>query len=76
MLSHFRQALTYAETVSDRVLDKVHPNIRSHWREELEQGLRERIKNFESGDVRAEIKGSALRSRSSGANLRDRPTRT
>ncbi len=52
---HYQNALKYAETVTDDVLDKAHPEIRERWRGEMEEGMRLRLINFQEGDVRAEI---------------------
>ncbi len=58
MTVHYQNALKYAETVTDEVLDKVHPEIREHWRGEMEEGIRLRLINFQEGNVKAEIRGS------------------
>jgi hypothetical protein len=71
---HFQNAFKYAETVNDEVLDKVHPEIREHWRSEMEEGIRLRLINFQEGDLQAEIRGSELLDRFGGwwnANKRD-----
>lgn len=60
MIAHYEAALIYAITVEDKVLDKVHPEIRPHWRGEFEQGLHLRLINFHERDTQAEIEGSAL----------------
>ena len=60
MIVHYQNALKYAETVTDEVLDKVHPEIRGHWRGEMEEGIQLRLVNFQEGDVQAEIRGSEL----------------
>ena len=60
MTVHYQNALKYAETVTDEVLDKVHPEIRGHWRGEMEEGIRLRLVNFQEGDAQAEIRGSEL----------------
>ena len=61
MAAHYEKALEYAEIVTDEVLDKVHPDIREHWRGEMEEGIRLRLLNFqEKGNVQAEIRGSEL----------------
>jgi hypothetical protein len=60
MTMHYQNALKFAETVTDEVLDKVHPKIRGHWRAELEEGIRLRLVNFQEGNMQAEIKGSTL----------------
>jgi len=60
MATHYEKALKYAGTVTDEVLDKVHPEIREHWRGEMEEGIRLRLVNFQEGNVQAEIRGSEL----------------
>jgi hypothetical protein len=55
-----RAAHAHATVVQDDVLDKIHPELRRHWREEFIEGLRLRISNWEKADMRAEIEGSAL----------------
>ncbi len=60
MTMHYQNALKYAGAVTDEVLDKVHPEIRGHWRAELEEGIRLRLVNFQEGNMQAEIKGSTL----------------
>jgi hypothetical protein len=60
MAAHYEKALKYAGTVTDEVLDKVHPEIREHWRGEMEEGIRLRLVNFQEGNVQAEIRGSEL----------------
>ncbi len=60
MTTHYQKALFYAETVTNEVLDKIHPEIREHWRGDLEEGLLLRLRNFQEGNVQAEIKGSAF----------------
>ena len=60
MWRHIERAYEYARTVTDSVLDKVHPQMRQHWRIEFEEGLRLRLKNWRTHDVRAEIEGQAL----------------
>ncbi len=57
---HFQNAFRYAEAVNDEVLDKVHPEIREHWRNEMEEGIRLRLINFQEGSFQAEIRGSEL----------------
>ena len=57
---HYQTARQYAETVTDEVLDKVHSEIRAHWRSEFQEGIRLRLINLRHGDLEAEIKGSAL----------------
>ncbi len=60
MVAHYENALEYAERVTDEVLDKIHPEIRGHWRGELEEGIRLRLVNFQEKNIQAEFKGSAL----------------
>ena len=57
---HSEKVLKYAGTVTDEVLDKVHPEIQEHWRCEREEGIRLRLVNFQEGNVQAEIRGSEL----------------
>ncbi len=72
---HYQNALKYAEIVTDDVLDKVHPEIREHWRGEMEEGMRLRLINFqEKNNPQAEIRGSELLDRFGdwwNANKRD-----
>ena len=72
---HYQNALKYAEIVTDDVLDKVHPEIREHWRGEMEEGVRLRLINFqEKNNPQAEIRGSELLDRFGdwwNANKRD-----
>ena len=44
------------------MLDKIHRDLKSHWKEEFLEGLRLRLLNLESelGDYQAELKGDAL----------------
>ena len=63
LINHYEAALSYAMAVEDKVLGKVHPEIRPHWRGEFEQGLHLRLINFHQGDTQAEIEGSALMDR-------------
>ena len=60
MTMHYQTARQYAETVTDGVLDKVHSEMRAHWRNEFQEGIRLRLINLQHGDLEAEIKGSAL----------------
>ncbi len=60
MTMHYQTARQYAETVTDEVLDKVHSEMRAHWRNEFQEGIRLRLINLQHGDLEAEIKGSAL----------------
>ena len=60
MIAHYQNALKFAETVTDEVLNKVHPEIRGHWRAEMEEGIRLRLINFRKGNAQAEIRGSDL----------------
>lgn len=60
MTMHYQNALKYAETVTDEVLNKIHPEIRAHWRGEMEEGIRLRLINYQEDNTQAEIKGSEL----------------
>ncbi len=60
MTMHYQTARQYAETVTDGVLDKVHSEMRAHWRNEFQEGIRLRLIKLQHGDLEAEIKGSAL----------------
>ena len=62
VIANFREALNYARSVEDDVLDQIHPEIRTRWRSELERGIELRLRNLESptGDINAEIEGSSL----------------
>ena len=60
MTMHYQNALRYAEIVTPEVSDKIHPEIREHWRDEMEKGVRLRLINLLEGNVWAEIEGSAL----------------
>lgn len=60
MRSHLRKAYDYALLVEDIVLDKAHPELRQHWKEENIEGLRLRLINFDRGDAAAEIEGQRL----------------
>jgi hypothetical protein len=55
-----RSAYDHAAAAHDEVLDKIHPDLKRHWKEEFIEGLRLRISNWEKADMRAEIEGSAL----------------
>lgn len=58
---HLNRAYEYAQIVDDGVLDKVHPEMRDHWRAEFLEGLRLRLLNAEPPhNPGAEIKGQAL----------------
>lgn len=61
IIGSLRTALDDARSVENNVLDKIHSNLRAHWRNELEQGLELRLKNLEStaGDPTAEFEGAA-----------------
>jgi len=62
VIASFREALDYARSVDDDVLDKIHPEIKTRWRSELERGIELRLRNLESptGDINAEFEGSSL----------------
>ena len=60
MRAHLRKAYEYAQLVQDPVLDKAHPELRQHWHAEYIEGMRLRLRNFDQGDVGAEIKGQML----------------
>jgi hypothetical protein len=60
MIENYESALFNARIVTDEVLDKVHPDMRSHWRDELEAGLQLRLTKFQEGNIQAETEGSAL----------------
>ena len=60
ILDKLRAALKQAVAARDDVLDKIHPNLKSHWKEEFVEGLRLRVSNLESGNYQAELKGDAL----------------
>ncbi|MBK1870160.1 hypothetical protein [Taklimakanibacter albus] len=60
IIVNLRSAYEYAQVVQDDVLDKVHPELKQHWKREFIEGLRQRLQNLESGTgaVAAEIGGS------------------
>jgi hypothetical protein len=60
MTLHFQNALQYAQLVRDDVLDKVHPEIRERWRNELQEGLELRLVHLLERDNQAGFKGGAL----------------
>ena len=55
-----KAALEDAKRVQDHVLDKIHPEIRTHFRDEFQRGLELQLRNLTSGDVASEVRGSAL----------------
>jgi hypothetical protein len=60
MLEHLKLALREAKLIKDSVLDKAHPELREHFRDQYQKSLELKIKNLEDGDVTAEIIGSTL----------------
>lgn len=50
ILKYRKTALHEAMLVTDNVLDKAHPQLREHWRNEYEKGLQLYIKTIESPD--------------------------
>lgn len=63
IVQHTEKAYEYAKVVTDSVLDKAHPDLRSHWRGEHQEGLRLILKSWEESDFQAQIMGKLLRSR-------------
>jgi len=62
ILDQMKNALREAELVMDSVLDKAHPELKSHFRNEYQNGLKLKIRNIatEDGDFKAELQGAAL----------------
>ena len=63
VISKMREAYERAKMVHDDVLDKIHPEFRSLWKEKFTEGLRLRILSWESQCCElawAEFKGQAL----------------
>ncbi len=50
IIEYRKTALKESRLVTDNVLDKAHPHLREHWRNEYERGLQLYIKTFESPD--------------------------
>jgi hypothetical protein len=60
ILNYYKEALKEAKLVQNNVLIKIHPELKNHFRNELQRGIELRIVNFEQGDVSAELEGSRL----------------
>ncbi len=58
-----RAALHEAALVRDDVLDKTHPELRRHFREEWQRGVELVTRNLEEGNWSAEVRGAALLNR-------------
>jgi hypothetical protein len=60
VISNLRTAYEHGQAVHDNVLDKVHPEMRGHWKDEFLEGLRLRLLNLESkvGSLHLETSGS------------------
>jgi hypothetical protein len=58
--STIRRALTEAELVPNQVLDKIHPDMRRHFREEYQAGLQKMLKGLEIRDSQALQDGGKL----------------
>ena len=63
IISHYTRALEYAESVTDPVLGKIHPDFKQHWEGEFEEGLRLLIGASITGDNFAALRGSMLHDR-------------
>ena len=55
-----KAALAEAAMVRDDILDRVHPELRQHFREEWQRGLQLVNRNLQFGDVQAEVEGQRL----------------
>lgn len=55
-------ALGHCEKIKDEVLDKIHPELKNHFRNELQKGLKLHLsyQNRETDDIAAEILGVSL----------------
>ena len=57
---HYARAYDLARDVEDPVLDKIHEDLREHWRDEFQEAARLMLKNLTEGDLDAALKGPAL----------------
>lgn len=62
MRFHLQEALKYSELVRDDILDKIHPELKMHFRNEFQEGLKLQLiyLNKINNDLYYEIKGSTL----------------
>ena len=57
---HMKAALTLSDHVSDNVLDKLHPELKFHYRQEFQAGVRAQLQGIEADDVRKQLQGQML----------------
>lgn len=60
VLAYHRAALNRAQNVSDRVLDKLHPELRPHYRYEFQHGIDLQLTGIENRDAQKQALGQML----------------
>ena len=60
ILKYWHEAVNEARAVNDTVLNKIHPELRPHLRDEFQQGLELRIKSLEESNAVAGFEASQL----------------